>query len=275
MKALVIGGSRGIGLLVAQRLLKKDATVTFLLRNKACFDKDEHIQPYIASGKARIVPGNALEEEDVRRAWKVAGEGDDSAVDIVIFSIGSTTLNISLTKGLIITPPDLCARSMLNLLATFPRDSPTQRQPRLVCVSSNGLGRSAHSTLPCTLKPMYKYLLDMPHADKLGMERALSHAGGWSWSAADGEPDAQILPPGWTTRAGDEGWLTRVVIVRPALLTNGTCTGDAPTGAKYRAQETDMSCAYSISRRDIAHFIVERALADWSQWEGKCVRIAY
>ena len=45
-------------------LTEKGATVTFLLRKRSCFDADESIRPYIASGKARLVQGDALKEED-------------------------------------------------------------------------------------------------------------------------------------------------------------------------------------------------------------------
>ncbi|KAI5117118.1 hypothetical protein M0805_003670 [Coniferiporia weirii] len=274
MNVLSIGGSRNIGYFAAQRLLKKGATVTFLLRNPSCFDTDETIKPYIASGKARIVSGDALKEEDNRRAWELASEGGDSGVDVVLFTVGGLP-KLSITKGIVLDPKDICTRSMLNLLATFPRGSSAQKQPRLICISSTGLGRTAHAALPLLLKPMYGYLLDGPHKDKLGMERAVSRAAGWTWPAADGEPDTKILPPGWETRVGKEGWLTHAVVVRPALLTDGACVGDKRSSAGYRASEVEMRSAYTVSRQDVAHFIVEQALADWSRWEGKCVRVAY
>ena len=63
------------------------ATVTFLLRNPKCFDADEFMKPYIATGKARLVPGNALKEDDVREAWKVATE-QGAKVDTVLYTLG-------------------------------------------------------------------------------------------------------------------------------------------------------------------------------------------
>ena len=58
------------------RSIDSGATVTFLVRNLSSFDNDETIQPYIASGKARLVKGDALKEEDVRNAWRAAAEGE-------------------------------------------------------------------------------------------------------------------------------------------------------------------------------------------------------
>lgn len=73
--------------------VESGANVTFLLRNKSCFDADESIKPYIASGKARLVQGDALKEEDVKQAWNSAAEGDDGPLDAIIFTVGQRLLN--------------------------------------------------------------------------------------------------------------------------------------------------------------------------------------
>jgi hypothetical protein len=65
------------------------ATVTFLLRSLSVFDNDEAIKPYVSSGKARLVQGDALVAEDVANAWAKAAEGEHAnGVDFVLFSIG-------------------------------------------------------------------------------------------------------------------------------------------------------------------------------------------
>ncbi|KAL5533500.1 hypothetical protein ACEPAF_5276 [Sanghuangporus sanghuang] len=277
MKVLVIGGSRNIGYYSAQRLLGNGATVIFLLRNTSCFDTDESIKQYIASGKARLVQGDALKKEDVGKALAIASEGDEP-LDAVHFSVG-TFPKFSITKGLVLDPPNLCARSMLNLLSVLPRDPASQ--PKLVVVSSTGLGKTAHAALPLPLKPFYGLVLDGakgPHADKLGMERVITYAAGWEWPAADGEPDKTILADGWQDHVGPYGWLKHAVVVRPALLTNGDSIGENPKKpgeAPYRALDHEMKGGYTISRKDVAHFIVTRVLPEWNQWEGKRVRIAY
>ncbi|KAL5528864.1 hypothetical protein ACEPAG_4838 [Sanghuangporus baumii] len=277
MKVLVIGGSRNIGYYSALRLLGNGATVIFLLRKTSCFDTDESIKQYVASGKARLVQGDAMIKEDVGKALTVASEGDDP-LDAVLFSVG-TLAKLCITKGFVLDPPNLCARSMFNLLSVFPRDPASQ--PKLVLVSSSGLGKTAHAALPLPLKPLYGLVLDGsqgPHADKLGMERVVTYAAGWEWPAADGEPGKAILADGWQDHVGPNGWLKHVVVVRPALLTNGDSVGDNPKKpgeAPYRALDHEMKGSYTISRKDVAHFIVTRVLAEWNQWEGKCVRIAY
>jgi hypothetical protein len=47
------------------------------------------VQGYVKSGKARLVKGNALVKDDVKRAWEESGR--DRSVDTVVFSIGKTT----------------------------------------------------------------------------------------------------------------------------------------------------------------------------------------
>jgi hypothetical protein len=60
--------------------------VTFLLRSVTCFDQDEVIQRFVAARSATLVQGDALKEDDVRRAWSVASA--QGPVDLCIFTIG-------------------------------------------------------------------------------------------------------------------------------------------------------------------------------------------
>lgn len=68
-------------------LLGHGATVVFLLRNTKVFDDDAVIKPYVDSGKAILVKGDALSGDDVASAWKKAAEVN-GRVDYVIFSVG-------------------------------------------------------------------------------------------------------------------------------------------------------------------------------------------
>lgn len=52
------------------------------------FDNDETIQNYVRSGKARLVQGDALVKEDVKRAWTAAQGNDDKPVDFLLFTVG-------------------------------------------------------------------------------------------------------------------------------------------------------------------------------------------
>lgn len=104
---LAFGGSRNIGYLSSVRLLGQifpffflparrnltcrslghGATVVFLLRNPKAFDDDATMKPYLDSGKAIPVGGDALSATDVANAWKKAAEVT-GRVDFVVFSVG-------------------------------------------------------------------------------------------------------------------------------------------------------------------------------------------
>lgn len=182
---------------------------------------------------------------------------------------------------MVISPSDLCTRSLLNVLRTVPASlRPPDAQPRFVVISSTGITQSSHDHLPFLWRLLYPWFLASPHADKLGVERILAHCAGWKWKDAQPRPD--ILPLDWKTVAGtpEEGELKKILAVRPALLTSDECRGDKATRkaghAPYRVGEGDLdNNGYTVSRRDVAHFIVEGALEDWERWENKITTIAY
>jgi hypothetical protein len=66
--------------------------VTFLLRSPNAIKNDPDMHEYVDSGKAIIVEGDALKEEDVARGWEAAQAASPSSqVDLVLFSIGEST----------------------------------------------------------------------------------------------------------------------------------------------------------------------------------------
>ncbi|KAH9900787.1 hypothetical protein C8Q73DRAFT_786234 [Cubamyces lactineus] len=281
MHAFVLGGSKNIGYHAALRLLEQGSTVTFLLRRTSVFDNDERMQRYIRQGKATLVAGDGLKLEDVKRGWEASLDAGHGTVDFVLFSIGGIP-DFHLTKGFVLNPPDLCTRSLLNLFRTIPPALRTPAtQPRFVVLTSRGITHHSHSTLPVALRAFYGMVLGSPHMDKLGAERVLAHCMGRPWSTdSDGETKENVLPPGWQKLDGllAEGELKRVVIVRPALLTDGECRADDPkrTGKPaYKAVAGEEVGGYTVSRRDTAHFIVEGALKNWDEWEGKGVCLVY
>ncbi|CAE6502507.1 unnamed protein product [Rhizoctonia solani] len=78
------------------------------------------------------------------------------------------------------------------------------------------------------------------------------------------------------------GWLDpkHALIIRPAVLMRRRCRGDeTSSSAPYRIQEEftirDRGGGWTISKRDVAHFIVAKALEEWAAWGGRRVRIAY
>ncbi|KAJ7857889.1 hypothetical protein B0H13DRAFT_2076777 [Mycena leptocephala] len=239
LNVLAFGASRNIGYFSAVRLLEQGATVTFLLRSPSIFNEDALIQTYLKSGNARIVKGDATQEADTCRAWDEAG-----VVDAVLFSIGPTP-QFSVRRGLYMDPPNLVTQCLLN-----------RPQPKIITISSTGL-----SPLPTPpSRPAQAALQRRPHhpaKDKIGAERT------------DGEPEAHILARGGhSDRASLRQLAQRVLIIRPALLTDGKCVAD-----ELSVSEKELG-GYTISRKDTAHFVVD-ALSRWKEFGNKCVNVAY
>lgn len=152
-----------------------------------------------------------------------------------------------------------------------------QPQPRLITISSTGLTHSSFALIPFVLKPLYA-LLSVPHKDKVGAERVIAHCAGWKWEVdSDEEPGDDILGERWLERDGlpAAGSFKNVLVIRPALLTDGECK--AEKGGKknaYRVKEGDFS-AYTVSRKDVGHFVADAVLNRWSEFENKLVTIGY
>ncbi len=107
---------------------------------------------------------------------------------------------------------------------------PSETNPnlfRMVVITSLGLTPSTHQSLPLLLRPVYSYLLDQPHKDKLGVERLAFHCMGREWPSGVPEPAEDIMGSDWANREGlpKFGSFSNVLIVRPALLTDGECVG--------------------------------------------------
>jgi hypothetical protein len=184
-------------------------------------------------------------------------------------------VSFSLFKGFVVHPNDLVTKCMMGVLCTMPTDAP---QPKIIAVSSSGLTPPGHAALPLPLKIFYSTLSIM-HKDKICMERVVAHCAGWPWDPKrDGIAQEDILGEGWMARKGlpAPGSLKHVLIVRPALLTDGKCVGDEVkgTGKKpYRVSEKEFK-GYTVSRKDIAHFVVD-ALDRWDEFENKRVNVGY
>ncbi|KAF7315783.1 NAD(P)-bd-dom domain-containing protein [Mycena indigotica] len=265
LNVFAIGASRNIGYLTAIRLLEKGATVTLLLRSKSVFDGDQVMQRFVQSGQARLVQGDGLKQEDVRRAWAAAGD-----VDVLLFTVGGIP-SFSVTKGFIQTPHNLVTQCLLNVVCTMP----TSQAPKIIACSSTGLSPVAHKALPLPMRLLYNWI-EQPHNDKLAMERVISHLAGWRWGYENNvEADRAILPQGWEQLPGlpAEGSHKKVLVVRPAFLTDGKSVADEKEPG-YRYSEHDLPSCYTISRADISHFLV-KALSEWDQMQGKRINVGY
>ncbi|KAG9044614.1 hypothetical protein FS837_007839 [Tulasnella sp. UAMH 9824] len=166
MKVFAVGASRNIGYY--------------------SFDNDTEIQPFVASGHVKLIKGDAMVEEDVRNAWTEAN-ADGAPVDLVLFTVGAPPI-FAWTKGWVIDPLSLCSATILNVLSVLPRD-PAQQQPRLIAVTSVGVTRGSHARIPFLFKGIYA-MLKVPHADKLGMEKAIHWSAGWEWKDKEPSPHA-------------------------------------------------------------------------------------
>ncbi|KAG9050961.1 hypothetical protein FS837_000624 [Tulasnella sp. UAMH 9824] len=208
MKVLAFGASRNVGYYASIALLKSGHSVVFQLRKTSVFDQDEDMKPFIQSGAAKVIQGDAMVEEDVRKAWTEAN-ADNIPVDVILFTrpdadhlplFSGGTPKFMLSKGFIIDPPNICSSALLNVLSVIPRFSP---QPRLIALTSNGVTSDTHKKLPLAIKASYA-MIQGPHADKLG----------------------------WAERLGGKGgWLRSAVVVRPAVFTDG------PEKGAYRVGE--------------------------------------
>ncbi|KAJ3565592.1 hypothetical protein NP233_g7535 [Leucocoprinus birnbaumii] len=294
LNIFAIGASRNIGYYASLKLLQSGATVTFLLRNPTIFDNDTAMQPFISSKSAHIVKGDALVKGDVARAWAEAmAKNDEGRVDYLLFTLGGIP-KFSLSKGFALNPPNLVTVSILNTLSTLPPS--LLPSVRVITISSTGLTPSSHDSLPTLMKPLYGVVLASPHNDKVGAERVLHHlVDGWSWTstaADDKDPSSALLPENWQSMEGlpKEGELKHVVVIRPSLLMDGESKGEKydelkkqgkelPNKGKrgrlpYRVSTESELGGYTVTRKDVAHFIVELIQGRWDEFENKVVNIS-
>jgi len=200
---------------------------------------------------------------------QLVGIFTNTVLALLIHRPGGTP-TFSLTKGIDMSPPNLVTQSFLNVLENLP-----SAHPKIIAISSTGLTRTSYKALPLLLKPFYSYILPLVHKDKCGIEEVIAHCVGRSLDARYSVGD-EILGANWENRLpSGRGQLQNIVVVRPALLTDGECRGDVKGSGAYRVNEGDVESSWTVSRRDVAHFLVEGVVNHWQDWKGKCVSIAY
>ena len=244
------------------------------------------------SAKLRIIQGDVRDRDAVRRTLK-PDSGSSAVPDIIVFGIGgSPRLAPASIHLLTVDDPNVCGAGMKCILkelediraASF-RDAGAlnYKRPLVAAISTTGLSSSrGKRDVPLLLLPLYRWLLAVPHQDKLAMENALM-------AAAEKEEEER----------GKQ--LVDVVIVRPTLLVDGVGSDremvrvgweyvDASTsgaggnvGERDQANSTRAEVApgpavgYSVRRTDVGAWLFEEVLTGRDRgrnWAGKRVTLS-
>ncbi|TKY86837.1 hypothetical protein EX895_004478 [Sporisorium graminicola] len=266
---LLIGATQGCGLETLLQLLNSQNpyTLTLLARNPDAFQQTlvernaALANSPTLSTKLRVLKGDALKPADVSNAFAEAQRFGGN-LDAVFFGVGGRLVFSSNPFAQpTLSPESICARSIRNVTDALVALG-QQDQPRLVVISSNGLGKHGHSLLPYLMRPLYSYLLPAPHIDKEHMETHLQSLAGLRDADFNPVPDAQLEK---------EPKIKKLVIVRPALLVNGEATKKFRVGPELRA-------GYTMRRSDVAYFVYNNLLGgpqDEAQYVGKSIMLAY
>ncbi|KZP01019.1 hypothetical protein CALVIDRAFT_595144 [Calocera viscosa TUFC12733] len=255
---LFFGASRGCGFYAMLRVLRAGGRATLLLREPDTVTGNLEFQALSPEQRSRatVVKGDAYVREDVVRVVDAAG----SAMDTVVFSIGamlpSGIPKTSWSRGFVLDPPQPCARAITMLLSVL--QDLNRLGLRLVIVSTMGMG-AKHKELPFLLRGvLYGWLLNDAHSDKEAVEYLALLSSKHRTPAQ--QPEARTLPD--SSASLRSNWLDEVIILRPALFTDGKETGKVRAAPVVRR-------AYTISRRDVGMFIADECLKGNNKWVGE------
>lgn len=281
-----IGASRGIGYaaFVALSKTRPDLHHILLLRSIESFKKrveytalSEEVVP-----RTTLFEGDAFNEEDVKRLIKEAGQG----LEGIVYSVGPPdpeSVVQTLLHGVQFTPADYTARGMFTLLKAV---APLPTPPKLVFVTAFGMGTKGRARLPFILRVLFNYMLTAAHHDKIAGElavlKALKPAESASTSSLPRDfPDPTELKLAISSYESiPSSFLdpSRVLIVRPAVLTNAPPKGWSAYRVVQDGEEPKGGALWTISRNDVGGFIAA-ALAGGSEgaekWWGHQVAVGY
>ncbi|KAJ3008181.1 hypothetical protein HKX48_008723 [Thoreauomyces humboldtii] len=259
MHILQFGASCGVGLATAKLLVKDGHDVTAFLRRP-----DELVDGPVMTK----IKGDAMDEQSVMDAFNHVGE----KLDLVVFSIGAKPTTKQVFQLLLHTntePICVTQRGIQNVLSALHAHQVAYgRQPRLIVVSSRGLGEAAHARLSCGMKPVYSWLLDQPHKDKEMLEFLIYRAAGLTHADA-GIQERGVAKDIKIKGNPTAGWLHDWIVVQPAFF---AMNDDAKGG--YRTGE-ELDGGSFISRGDLAVFIAEECVPKESTWKNKSVEVVY
>jgi len=137
--------------------------------------------------------------------------------------------------------PTLCADTMKTLLTAVEQLPPAQRPRRLVVISTTGI-EEKWNDVPLLFRPMYYYVLEVPHEDKRVMEKMIR------------ERSVDVFP--------------EVITLRPSLLTDGSRTeGNVRIGVDV--------VGYTISREDTGVVTFNLCTKEGDEFVNKTVCASY
>jgi hypothetical protein len=200
--------------------------------------------------------------------------------ELVLSCLKGGRPSFSLTRGIYLDNPRIVSACMHTLLSVWPHPESDGPSPtKLIAITSNGLTKNSHNALPWLLKIFYS-LLTVPHQDKRAVEQFIAYgaAGSQSYECSSEEVTSLTksghLFPNWQEELKEGEW-QEALIVRPSLLTDGKSACETKGFSAIRAGPEDLPGAWTISRKDVAWFIANKAVKDWDDWKGKAITTTY
>ena len=217
---------------------------------------DEHSIPQSTlDAHLTIVPGSAT---DVPAVKALLAHGPATIISGVG---GAPALRANPLRPFGLDQPTICAdtvSAMVAALRELAAEGKPATKPRLVVISSTGIGRT--QDLPLAMRPLYRWALVEPHADKRAMETAVVEA-----ALAEDSP------------------LAGFVVVRPAFLLDGKGKGVGKVRVGWERHAADEreagpgpAVGYTIARADVGGWIFEELVkGNVEEWDGRCVSLTY
>ncbi|KAL3422246.1 short-chain dehydrogenase [Phlyctema vagabunda] len=251
----IFGATGGTGLATLKLALQAGNTVNVLARTPSKLSDLASQNPNL-----HIIQGDIRDVDSIKPALVV----NNRVVDVVISAIGM----VMERKGLGFTSadPTIChdgTQTILSALDALEAEADSIEVPvggpEMVLLSTTGISRRGRD-IPVAMLPLYHWVLQVPHADKLNME---------------------------TLMIEGQGRRRRWVLVRPSFLGDGKSKGLAKVkvsteipGATEDREEmrknNDVAIGYAIYREDVALWIVEECVKrNAERWIGRMVTLTY
>jgi len=301
-----LGASRGVGFTAYAKLAhaRKDIQSVLLLPSVSSFKESEPQWTALdddVKSRTTLVEGSAHSEDSVRVLLHAAGPNPEA----IVFSIGFApdgfldTMKM-IASGFKNSPPELCSRGMTVLLKVLSENYPGYNpKPKLVVISSAGIGKEALKVAPFTLRILCKITPPRGYNDRLAMEVSLANALFPPHATSSplprffpspSEVSPHILAPE-TLAALPSGFIdpVDVCVLRPAFFTDGPARGitkvrgDGGYRLRQEGKESEGMGMSAISRTDVGGFVAallrsgddDEEGAAAKKWWGHQVVLAY